>query len=59
MVKFSKIIKLTIFLEADDNVRISIGNEYLDYDHVVLASHADQSLNILEEANYKRKRNFR
>ena len=34
-----------------ENVRISIGNnnEYLNYDHVVLASHADQSLNLLED----------
>ena len=39
----------------DDNVRISIGNEYLDYDHVVLACHADQSLNILEETTVKEK----
>ncbi len=39
----------------DDNVRISIGNEYLDYDHVVLACHADQSLNILEESTMKEK----
>ena len=31
-----------------DNVRIVIGNEYLNYDQVVLASHADQSLKILE-----------
>ncbi len=31
-----------------DNVRIVIGNEHLNYDHVILASHADQSLNILE-----------
>jgi uncharacterized protein len=39
----------------DDNVRILIGNEYLDYDHVVLACHADQSLNILEESTVKEK----
>ena len=30
-------------------MRIFIGNEYLDYDYVVLASHADQSLNLLSE----------
>ena len=39
----------------DDNVRISIGNEYLDYDYIVLACHADQSLNILEEPTVKEK----
>ena len=33
---------------SEDNVRITIGTEYLDYDHVVLASHADQSLNMLD-----------
>ena len=36
-------------VRSENNVRISIGNEYLDYDHVILASHADQSLKILEE----------
>jgi len=33
---------------SKDNVRIRFGDEYLDYDHVILASHADQSLNMLE-----------
>ena len=32
---------------SKENVRIFFGNEYLDYDHVVLAAHADQALNIL------------
>ena len=41
--------KVSKILRSDNNVRISIGNEYLDYDHVILASHADQSLKILEE----------
>ena len=40
---------------SDDNVRISIGNEYLDYDQVVLACHADQSLNILNDPSSKEK----
>ena len=40
---------------SDDNVRISIGNEFLDYDQVVLASHADQSLNMLNEATKEEK----
>ena len=35
---------------SEDNVRITIGDEYLDYDQVILASHADQSLQMLENA---------
>ena len=41
--------KINNISRNDENVRISIGNECLDYDHVVLACHADQSLNILEK----------
>ena len=33
----------------ENNVRIKIGDDYLDYDHVVLASHADQSLKMLDQ----------
>ena len=40
---------------SNDNVRISIGNEFIDYDQVVLASHADQSLNMLDEATDEEK----
>ena len=29
-------------------MKIIIGNEYMNYDHVILASHADQSLKMLE-----------
>ena len=47
--------KINNISRSDENVRISIGNEYLDYDHVVLACHADQSLNILEEPTVKEK----
>jgi predicted NAD/FAD-binding protein len=36
-------------------VRVSIGNEYIDYDHVVLASHADQSLKMLEDPTEEEK----
>ena len=32
----------------DHNVRVKIENQFLDYDYVILATHADQSLNILE-----------
>jgi predicted NAD/FAD-binding protein len=46
--KNSKVNKIS---RSEESVRISIGNndEYLDYDHVVLASHADQSLELLED----------
>ena len=47
--------KINNISRSDDNVRISIGNDYLDYDHVILACHADQSLNILEEPTVKEK----
>ena len=45
--------KVSKILRSENNVRISIGNEYLDYDHVILASHADQSLKILEEPTFE------
>ena len=35
----------------EDNVQISIGNNFLNYDHVVLATHADQSLRMLADAS--------
>ena len=41
--KFKKIFR------SNDNIRLLIGDEYLDYDQVVLASHADQSLRMLEK----------
>ena len=47
--------KINNISRSDDNVRISIGNEHLNYDHVILACHADQSLNILEEPTIKEK----
>ena len=40
--------KVNKIVRNDNNVRIMIGNEYLDYDQVILASHADQSLNLLD-----------
>ena len=45
--------KINNISRNDDNVRVSIGNEYLDYDQVVLACHADQSLNILNDPTEK------
>ena len=47
--------KINNISRSDDNVRISIGNEYLDYDQVILACHADQSLNILNDPSSKEK----
>ena len=47
--------KINNISRSEDNVRISIGNEYLDYDQVVLACHADQSLNILNDPSAKEK----
>ena len=39
-----------------DNVRITIGNEYLDYDQIILASHADQNLEMLQDPTIEEKR---
>ena len=47
--------KINNISRSDDNVRISIRNEHLDYDQVVLACHADQSLNILNDPSAKEK----
>jgi predicted NAD/FAD-binding protein len=47
--------KINNISRSNDNVRILIGSEYLDYDHVILACHADQSLNILDEPTIKEK----
>ena len=40
--------KVSKIIRTNDNVRLKIGNEYLDYDQIILASHADQSLRLLE-----------
>ncbi len=39
----------------NDNIKITIGHEYLYYDHVVLASHADQSLKMLDDPSKEEK----
>jgi len=39
-----------------NNVRIKIGDDYLDYDQVVLASHADQSLKMLDQPTEEEQR---
>ena len=40
----------------ENNVRIKIGADYLDYDHIVLASHADQSLKMLDKPTEEEQR---
>ncbi len=40
--------KVEKLIRSDDNIRVMIGNEYIDYDQVVLATHADESLTMLE-----------
>tara|TARA_Y100000590_G_scaffold211965_1_gene240239 strand:- start:590 stop:1327 length:738 start_codon:yes stop_codon:yes gene_type:complete len=47
--------KVSKIVRSDDNIRIMIGNEYLDYDQVVLASHADESLDMLEKPTLQEK----
>ena len=47
--------KVDNITRSNENVRITIGDEYLDYDHVILASHADQSLKILDNPTEKEK----
>ena len=47
--------KINNISRSEDNVRLSTGNEHMDYDQVVLASHADQSLNILDNPTEKEK----
>tara|TARA_Y100000992_G_scaffold299920_1_gene267527 strand:- start:329 stop:1555 length:1227 start_codon:yes stop_codon:yes gene_type:complete len=41
-----KVSKIT---RTKNNVRLKIDNEFLDYDQIVLASHADQSLKLLQD----------
>ncbi|MFL2887952.1 MAG: flavin-containing amine oxidoreductase [Pelagibacterales bacterium MED-G40] len=48
--------KVTEINRSEGNVRINIGGEYLDYDQVILASHADQSLEILKDSSEEEKR---
>ncbi len=42
-------------VRSDDNIRIVFGNEYVDYDQVVLATHADESLKLLEKPTEQEK----
>ena len=48
--------KVNKIIRTDENIRIKIGNEYLDYDQVILAAHADQSLQLLENPTDQEKK---
>ena len=48
--------KVKKIIRNDSNVRVLIGTEYLDYDQVILASHADQSLKLLESPSKEEER---
>ncbi len=48
--------KVSKIIRSNDNVRIFIGNEFLDYDQVVLGTHADQSLSLLDNPTEDEKR---
>ena len=48
--------KVNKISRSKENVRISIGNEHIDYDHVILASHADQSLKMIDNPSSEEKR---
>ena len=48
--------KVSKIIRSNDNIRIFIGNEFLDYDQVVLGTHADQSLSLLDNPTEDEKR---
>ena len=48
--------RINKIIRNDNNVRLKMENEYLDYDHVILASHADQSLQLLESPSTEEKK---
>ncbi len=41
--------KVDKLIRSEENIRVMIGNEYVDYDQVVLASHADESLSMIDK----------
>lgn len=47
--------KVNRLIRSDENIRIVIGDEYIDYDQVVLASHADESLSMLDSPTEQEK----
>ena len=54
--EYFKNYKIDKVSRNEDNVRIFINNEHLDYDRVVLASHADQSLRMLDKTTSEEER---
>ncbi len=48
--------KVEKIIRSEDNVGISIGNEFLYYDQVVLGSHADQSLKLIDNPTEKERK---
>ena len=48
--------KISKIKRNDENARLKIGHEYLDYDQVILATHADQSLKLLEDPTEREKK---
>jgi predicted NAD/FAD-binding protein len=54
--KVFKNYKVDKIIRSNDNIRIKIENEFLDYDQVVLASHADQSLKLLDNPSLQENR---
>ena len=54
--EYFKNYKIDKILRTENNIRISTGSEHLDYEYVVLASHADQSLKMINDPTYDEKR---
>jgi len=48
--------KVKKVVRNDYNVRILIDEEYIDYDHVILATHADQSLRLIDNPTIEEKK---
>ncbi len=57
MGEYFKNYEIKKIIRSDDNVRIFINTlgEYRDYDHVVLACHADQSLKLIDNPSNEEK----
>ena len=55
--EYFKNYEIKKIIRSDDNVRIFINTlgEYRDYDHVVLACHADQSLKLIDNPSIEEK----
>ena len=55
--EYFKNYKINKISRTENNIRIAVGSneDYLDYDHVVLACHANESLALLEEPTAEEK----